>query len=175
MPSVTCCARPRVTIAAIQATTCAFYAVKPDEFLGCGRRRSLAHPRQVAMALCRRLTDRSYPEIAKAFRRDHTTVLHAVDAVARRETDDKALRAGMAEIAAVAARLTERHRVSCVAHLTRCFDAAAAVGLFAVSFGDRLTETVPPPAPNREAALRDGWAIQIAETAKTNAHHEGKI
>ena len=55
-----------------------YFKIKISDLLSKRRNRSLARPRQVAMALCKELTDHSLPEIGEAFGgRDHTTVLHA--------------------------------------------------------------------------------------------------
>jgi hypothetical protein len=71
------------TTAIVTAVADAF-GVTAEELLGRSRRRELVGPRQAAMALCRELTDLSYPAIARAFGdRDHTTVLHAVRAARR--------------------------------------------------------------------------------------------
>ena len=67
-----------VTINNIQKTTAEYYKIKLADLLSKRRSRSVARPRQVAMALAKELTDRSLPEIGDAFGgRDHTTVLHA--------------------------------------------------------------------------------------------------
>lgn len=59
-------------------TVAEYYKIKVSELLSKRRNRSLARPRQVAMALCKELTNHSLPEIGEAFGgRDHTTVLHA--------------------------------------------------------------------------------------------------
>lgn len=60
----------------IQKTVADYYGVHMKDLLGDKRPRSIALPRQVAMALCKELTDRSLPEIGTAFGRDHSTVLH---------------------------------------------------------------------------------------------------
>ena len=55
-----------------------YFKIKISDLLSKRRNRSVARPRQVAMALCKELTDHSLPEIGDAFGgRDHTTVLHA--------------------------------------------------------------------------------------------------
>ncbi|MGD9592015.1 MAG: chromosomal replication initiator protein DnaA, partial [Candidatus Berkiella sp.] len=55
-----------------------YYKIKVADLLSKRRNRSVARPRQVAMALCKELTNHSLPEIGDAFGgRDHTTVLHA--------------------------------------------------------------------------------------------------
>lgn len=67
-----------VTIENIQRTVAEYYKVKVAELLSKRRNRSIARPRQVAMALAKELTNHSLPEIGDAFGgRDHTTVLHA--------------------------------------------------------------------------------------------------
>lgn len=67
-----------ITIENIQRTVAEYYKVKIAELLSKRRNRSIARPRQVAMALAKELTNRSLPEIGDAFNgRDHTTVLHA--------------------------------------------------------------------------------------------------
>lgn len=67
-----------VTIDNIQKTVAEYYKVKTADLLSSRRSRSIARPRQMAMALAKELTNRSLPEIGDAFGgRDHTTVLHA--------------------------------------------------------------------------------------------------
>ena len=67
-----------VTIDNIQKTVAEYYKIKVAEILSKRRSRSVARPRQVAMALAKELTNHSLPEIGDAFGgRDHTTVLHA--------------------------------------------------------------------------------------------------
>jgi len=64
-----------------------YYNVKVGDILSKRRSRSVARPRQVAMALCKELTNHSYPEIGNAFGgRDHTTVLHACRQVLKLRT-----------------------------------------------------------------------------------------
>ena len=68
--------------------TAQHYGIPASAILGTDRSRRFARPRQVAMYLTRSLTGRSYPEIAASFGRDHSTVMHAVEAVERlRESD----------------------------------------------------------------------------------------
>ncbi|MEJ0100009.1 MAG: chromosomal replication initiator protein DnaA [Pseudomonadota bacterium] len=67
-----------VTIENIQKTVADYYKLRMSELLSERRNRSLARPRQMAMALAKELTAHSLPEIGNAFGgRDHTTVLHA--------------------------------------------------------------------------------------------------
>lgn len=66
-----------------------YYKIKVADLLSKRRNRSVARPRQVAMTLCKELTNHSLPEIGDAFGgRDHTTVLHACRTIKKmRETD----------------------------------------------------------------------------------------
>ncbi|HYX74053.1 MAG TPA: chromosomal replication initiator protein DnaA [Steroidobacteraceae bacterium] len=67
-----------VTVENIQKTVADYYKVRMADLLSKRRSRSVARPRQVAMALAKELTSHSLPEIGDAFGgRDHTTVLHA--------------------------------------------------------------------------------------------------
>ncbi|MDH4258967.1 MAG: chromosomal replication initiator protein DnaA [Gammaproteobacteria bacterium] len=71
-----------VTIDNIQKTVAEYYKIRMADMLSKRRSRSIARPRQVAMALARELTNHSLPEIGDAFGgRDHTTVLHACDRI----------------------------------------------------------------------------------------------
>lgn len=68
----------QVSISNIQRVVGDYYKVKIAEFTSKRRSRSVARPRQIAMALAKELTNHSLPEIGDAFGgRDHTTVLHA--------------------------------------------------------------------------------------------------
>lgn len=68
----------QVTIENIQKTTAEYYKIRVADLLSKRRNRSVARPRQVAMAISKELTNHSLPEIGDAFGgRDHTTVLHA--------------------------------------------------------------------------------------------------
>jgi chromosomal replication initiator protein len=67
-----------VTIENIQRTVAEYYKIKVADLLSKRRNRSVARPRQMAMAMAKELTNHSLPEIGDAFGgRDHTTVLHA--------------------------------------------------------------------------------------------------
>ncbi|KGJ98783.1 chromosomal replication initiator protein DnaA [Thalassotalea sp. ND16A] len=80
-----------VTIDNIQRTVAEYYKIKIADILSKRRNRSVARPRQIAMALAKELTNHSLPEIGDAFGgRDHTTVLHACRKVKtlREETHD---------------------------------------------------------------------------------------
>ncbi len=78
-----------VSVDNIQRTVAEYYKIKISDLLSKRRSRSVARPRQVAMALSKELTNHSLPEIGDAFGgRDHTTVLHACRKIGElRETD----------------------------------------------------------------------------------------
>ncbi|MFB1011892.1 MAG: chromosomal replication initiator protein DnaA [Thiopseudomonas sp.] len=78
-----------VSIDNIQRTVAEYYKIKIADLLSKRRSRSVARPRQVAMALSKEVTNHSLPEIGDAFGgRDHTTVLHACRKIAElRESD----------------------------------------------------------------------------------------
>ena len=71
-------AGPEITAAQIMAATASYFGVTVDDLCGASRSRVLVTARQIAMYLCRELTDLSLPKIGQAFGgRDHTTVMHA--------------------------------------------------------------------------------------------------
>jgi len=81
-----------ITIENIQKTVAQYYKVRVAELVSKRRTRSIARPRQVAMALSKELTNRSLPEIGDAFGgRDHTTVLHACRKVGELRENDPAI------------------------------------------------------------------------------------
>lgn len=66
----------------IQDAVARYFDIRPDDFKSKKRSRDIAFPRQIAMYLCRELTDMSLPKIGQAFGgRDHTTVIHACDKI----------------------------------------------------------------------------------------------
>ena len=67
----------QISAAAIMAATAEYFETSLDELRGPGKTRALAQSRQIAMYLCRELTDLSLPKIGQAFGRDHTTVMYA--------------------------------------------------------------------------------------------------
>ncbi|MGI8702068.1 MAG: chromosomal replication initiator protein DnaA [Nocardioidaceae bacterium] len=69
---------PEITAAVIIAQTAAYFGLSIDDLCGASRSRVLVTARQIAMYLCRELTDLSLPKIGQHFGgRDHTTVMHA--------------------------------------------------------------------------------------------------
>jgi chromosomal replication initiator protein len=80
-----------VSIENIQKTVADYFKIRVGDLLSKRRSRSIARPRQIAMALAKELTNHSLPEIGDAFGgRDHTTVLHGCRRIeALRETDKR--------------------------------------------------------------------------------------
>jgi chromosomal replication initiator protein len=71
-----------ITPTIILETTSAMFGFSVEELLSRSRSRPLVTARQIAMYVCRELTDLSFPQIAKAFHKgDHTTVMHAVQKI----------------------------------------------------------------------------------------------
>jgi chromosomal replication initiator protein len=81
-----------LTIALIQKTVAEYFDLKPDDFKAKKRNRSISFPRQIAMYLCRELTDASLPKIGEDFGgRDHTTVIHACMKITQEIKSDPSL------------------------------------------------------------------------------------
>jgi chromosomal replication initiator protein len=76
----------------IQEVVCSQFHVKLTELKSRRRSKTLVHPRQIAMYLCRELTDASYPEIGRHFGgKDHTTIIHACRQVTKAKEADQSL------------------------------------------------------------------------------------
>ena len=74
----------RITSQQILAATSSHFGFPIEEICGPSRRRPLVNARQISMYVFRELTEFSYPAIAREFGgRDHTTVIHAVEKIAR--------------------------------------------------------------------------------------------
>lgn len=79
----------QITLELIQEIVASYFKIKVEELLSKKRTRNLAFPRQIAMYLCRELTDTSLPRIGEMFGgRDHTTVIHAYDKIVRERNED---------------------------------------------------------------------------------------
>ncbi len=88
-----------VTLDAIQRTVCEHFSLRPAELRSKRRTRNVAIPRQLAMYLCRKLLLSSFPAIGAMFGgRDHSTVIHAVNATARRMKQDAGFQATVERI-----------------------------------------------------------------------------
>ena len=89
---------PEITSATIMAQTAAYFGLTMEDLCGSSRSRVLVNARQIAMYLCRELTDLSLPKIGQLFGgRDHTTVIHA----------DRKIRTLMAERRSIYNQVTE--------------------------------------------------------------------
>ena len=70
-----------------------YYAISADELLSRSRKKTFAEPRMLAMALTRELTDLSLKAIAQAYqRKDHSTVMHAVENMEKRRQSEPRFR-----------------------------------------------------------------------------------
>ena len=81
-----------VTIDNIKRIVSTYFNIRLADLSSPRRTRSLARPRQIAMALAKELTQHSLPEIGEAFGKDHTTVLHACRKVAQLKEEDIKIR-----------------------------------------------------------------------------------
>ncbi|HLZ38809.1 MAG TPA: chromosomal replication initiator protein DnaA [Mycobacteriales bacterium] len=89
---------PQITAATIMAATASYFGLSMEDLCGSSRSRVLVTARQIAMYLCRELTDLSLPKIGQHFGgRDHTTVMHA----------DRKIRSLMAERRSIYNQVTE--------------------------------------------------------------------
>jgi chromosomal replication initiator protein len=81
---------PEISVEQIQETVVDRFGMSMQELTGDRRSQSIVYPRQVAMYLCRELTDSSLPKIGKKFGgRDHTTVIHATSKIAKLIKEDR--------------------------------------------------------------------------------------
>ena len=89
----------RITIESIQKEVCKYYGIELSEMLSKKRNKNIVVPRQVAMFLCRKLTDASLPLIGDQFGgRDHTTVMHSVDKVSHEIPEQAELAAAVDQL-----------------------------------------------------------------------------
>ena len=83
---------PEISVESIQETVVERFGITLQELTGDRRSQSIVYPRQVAMYLCRELTDSSLPKIGKKFGgRDHTTVIHATSKIAKLIKEDRSV------------------------------------------------------------------------------------
>lgn len=82
----------------IQKTVADFFHIRLADLKSKKRTQHIAFCRQVAMYLCRKLTGNSFPVIGDAFGRDHSTVIHAYNLIARRVANDSAFRLSIEKI-----------------------------------------------------------------------------
>ena len=81
-----------VTMDVIQEIVASYFKIKIEDLQSKKRTRNIAYPRQIAMYLCRELTETSLPQIGQFFGgRDHTTVIHAYDKISQDKDSDTRL------------------------------------------------------------------------------------
>ncbi len=81
-------ASSRVTYDAIVAAVCERFGLRPSDLASRRRSQHITLPRHVAMYLCRRLLNASFPHLGELFQRDHSTVIHGVSAIEQRAKRD---------------------------------------------------------------------------------------
>jgi chromosomal replication initiator protein len=77
-----------IRIADVQRVVARHYGLDPSDMVSAGRDRYRTHPRQVAMFLAREMTGHSTVVIGHWFCRDHSTIVHGSQAVAKRAAED---------------------------------------------------------------------------------------
>lgn len=87
-----------VTPAAIKDVVGQYYNIKIEDFNAKKRNKSIVLPRQIAMYLCRELTDLSLPRIGEEFGRDHTTIMHAYEKISSDMKIDSQLKSVIEEL-----------------------------------------------------------------------------
>ena len=85
-------------IEAIQRTVADFFHIRLTDLKSKRRTQHIAFCRQVAMYLCRKMTESSFPTIGESFGRDHSTVIHSSNLILRRVTNDSAFRFSIEKI-----------------------------------------------------------------------------
>ncbi|NEM07624.1 chromosomal replication initiator protein DnaA [Geodermatophilus normandii] len=99
---------PQITAAIIMAATAEYFSVTMEELQGANRSRTLVNARQIAMYLCRELTELSLPRIGASFGgKDHTTVMHAVKKITNLMSER---RATYTQVTELTARIKSRAR-----------------------------------------------------------------
>ena len=99
---------PQITAAIIMAATAEYFSVTMEELQGSNRSRTLVNARQIAMYLCRELTELSLPRIGTSFGgKDHTTVMHAVKKITNLMSER---RATYTQVTELTARIKSRAR-----------------------------------------------------------------
>ncbi len=85
-----------IPVEAIQKSVASFFNVRPADLRARKKNKSFVLPRQIAMCLCRRLTNLSLQEIGEKFGgKDHTTVLHAINKIEQKSLEEPTLKASL--------------------------------------------------------------------------------
>jgi chromosomal replication initiator protein len=88
-----------ITLDAVQEVVAEKFRIKISEMKSKRRTRVLVYPRQIAMFLCREITQQSYPEIARHFGgKDHTTIMHACRQIEKAKQSDPGLAGTLEEL-----------------------------------------------------------------------------
>jgi len=91
--------KPDVTMEYIQEIVANHFKLTPDDLNGRKRTQSIVFPRQIAMYLCRKIMDKSLPDVGKFFGgRDHSTVIHSCEKIANELEIDEKLRILLEEL-----------------------------------------------------------------------------
>lgn len=91
--------KKQITLELIQQVVANYFKIRVDELTAKKRSRNVAYPRQIAMYLCREMTDLSLPRIGELFGgRDHTTVIHAHDKINREKQENAELHRTLDEL-----------------------------------------------------------------------------
>ncbi|MFK5583203.1 chromosomal replication initiator protein DnaA [Serinicoccus sp. LYQ131] len=99
----------QITVSTITREVSEYFNISMDELCGASRSRTLVNARQVAMYLCRELTDLSLPKIGQEFGgRDHTTVMHAERKIRAQIGERRALYDQIAELTGIIRRASQR-------------------------------------------------------------------
>jgi len=88
----------KVTPSVIKDVVGSYYNIKTEDFNAKKRNKSIVLPRQIAMFLCRELTDLSLPRIGEEFGRDHTTIMHAYEKISSDIKIDTQLKSVLEEL-----------------------------------------------------------------------------
>lgn len=90
--------QPAASFDSLLAKAARAFNVSPDDILGPSRKPDIVMARQAAMHLCRKKLGLSFPELGKAFRRDHSTVIHGIRKIGELAKTDKVLHNLLLEI-----------------------------------------------------------------------------
>lgn len=82
----------RLTIEMIQNAAADFFGITYNDIVSNKRSRNIAHPRQVAIYLCRELLESTFKAIGEEFNRDHSTIMHSYDLISNALKEDRNLR-----------------------------------------------------------------------------------
>ena len=100
---------PEITATDIMGQTAQYFNLSIEDLQGSSRSRTLTTARQIAMYLCRELTDLSLPKIGEAFGgRDHTTVMHANRKIGTQMAERRAIYTQVTELTN---RIKQQHRL----------------------------------------------------------------